>query len=431
MLVTKYKTSLFIAVILSSLVGLAVIQINWLNKAIATNGQIFAQKMDKGAKETGDFYRNTDNLPINVHNLLSQSKVNPDKINSLIMPIIDKALELNNLPLNYEYGIYKHKGNQYNKLVFGTTDLETLESSECNKNEDRTFGWSRLTCNLGYENGNSYHLAIFPSYKSYIINEVKYSLLAFIFFLALILLGFNYLLKIINKQKKVSEIKNDFINNLTHEFKTPIFSMSLVSKALRKSFKDDDKRNSYVDVLDNENSRLKMQVDKILQLSLVDTEIFQLQKKQIDIHEQLTSVIENLKLVLNEKNVDVIFNFNADNAFIWADEIHLKNVWYNIFDNAIKYSGKEPIITIDTINSNNSFLVSIMDNGIGMTSDKQKMIFDKFYRISTGNIYSTKGFGIGLSYAKRIIELHKGFINVTSKTGLGSTFKIELPINEN
>ena len=427
----KHKTSVIATIILASLIGLAIIQIGWLNKSIATNKQIFIQNMDKGANQAGDLYRKTNGLAVNIHNLLTENNINPDNINQLIKPVIDKALEFNNLPLNYEYGIYKHIENQRNKLVFGTIESAVLESSECNKKEDKTFGWTSLTCSLGYGDENSYHLAIFPSYKSYIINEVKYSLLAFVFFLALILLGFYYLLKIINKQKKVSEIKNDFINNLTHEFKTPIFSMSLASKALRKSFKGDDKRNSYIDVLDNENSRLKRQVDKILQLSLVDSKIFQLQKKQIDIHEQLSRVIENLKLVLAEKNGDVHFSFEAKNNIILADDIHLKNVWYNILDNAIKYCKKAPVINIKTVDLKNAIEISISDNGIGMTADKQQVIFDKFYRVSTGNIHSTKGFGIGLSYAKRIIELHEGFITVSSKPDFGTTFKIELPINDN
>ena len=427
----KHKTAIIIAIILTSLIGLAIIQIGWLNKAIATNKQIFIQNMDSGAQQASDLYRNTNNLPENIHDLITETTSNSNEIDGLVKPLLNNALEANNLPLNYTYGIYKHEGNQYNKLVYGTTDLDILESTQCNQTEDRDFAWTNLTCNLDYSTGNSYHLAIFPSYTSYIFNEVKYSLFAFILFLSLILVGFNYLLKTITKQKRISEIKNDFINNLTHEFKTPIFSMSLASKALRKSFNTDDKRNAYIDVLDHENTRLRLHVDKILQLSLVDSDMFQLQKKQINIHKQLEAVSENLQLVLAERNGRIHFNFGATKHQIFVDDIHLRNVWYNILDNAIKYTHENPIIEVETINKADMIEVSISDNGIGMTADKQKAVFDKFYRVSTGDIHSTKGFGIGLSYAKRIIELHGGSITVSSRLNFGTTFKIIIPINDN
>lgn len=427
----KHKIYIAVGVILISLTGLAIIQISWLNKSIVTNKQIYVQNMDRGTQQAGELFRSTAGLASTMHRLINENKSTNSEFNYLIKPFIDSALKQNKIPSNYEYGVYRHKGFEQNELVFGTTDLEILESLDCNKKGDKTFGWTSLTCNLPYEKGNSYHLAIFPSYTSFILNKVKYSLFAFILFLVLISFGFYSLLQIINKQKKISEIKNDFINNLTHEFKTPIFSMSLASKAIRQSLNGDGKLNSYIDVIDNESNCLKRQVDKILQLSLVDSERFQLQKQPIDIQKQLEGVIKNLKLVLDEKSAKVNTVFKAENAVIWADETHLKNVWHNILDNALKYNKVRPIITIKTVRLASSIQVSISDNGIGITLDKQQLIFDKFYRVSTGNIHETKGFGIGLSYVKRIIELHNGHITIISEADIGTTFKIELLLNEN
>ncbi|MEM7087821.1 MAG: HAMP domain-containing sensor histidine kinase [Bacteroidota bacterium] len=422
---------MIVVVMLISLIGLAIMQLGWLNKAIETNRQLFKQKIDLVAQRAGDIYRNDTEIPSLVHTAIVNNS-STEMIDRELNKIIDLSFREFNINLDYDFGIYKHQENNRSRqiLVAGNVDIDKSPSFSCIQNVNEEYGWASLTCNQGYGRDNAYHLAIFPSYNDFIINEVKGTLFTTILFILFILFGFYYMLRIINKQKKISEIKNDFINNLSHEFKTPIFSISLASKALRKSRSTTESENfeSYIDVIDSEGLRLKNQVDKILQLSLLDSEKFYLNKKEVNIHEQLKSISDNFKLILKEKNGRVEFDFKATNSIIQADEVHLKNVWYNLIDNAIKYNDRSPKVVIKTLDSNEDTIeVVFEDNGIGMSAKQCELIFDKFYRIPTGNIHKADGFGVGLSYVKGIIERHKGKIMVSSEKNKGSVFKIILP----
>jgi two-component system phosphate regulon sensor histidine kinase PhoR len=245
----------------------------------------------------------------------------------------------------------------------------------------------------------------------------------------LILLFFGYTISIMMRQKRLSEIKNDFINNMTHELKTPISTIALSSEMILKGdFREDqEKLNRYVGIIHKENKRLEDQVERVLNVAKLDQEKIILKKTSINIHELLEEARENFTLNQVGNGVEIILNLEAENPTITADAVHITNVIYNLLDNAIKYCELDPKINIKTSNSNNGFSIEISDNGIGIKREDVKMIFDKFYRVPTGNLHNVKGFGLGLFYVKLIVDEHLGKIDVKSKPGEGTTFTIWLP----
>jgi two-component system phosphate regulon sensor histidine kinase PhoR len=234
------------------------------------------------------------------------------------------------------------------------------------------------------------------------------------------------------RQKKLSEIKNDFINNMTHEFKTPIATISLAVDAIRneKVQGDREKLKYFGDIIKEENQRMNRQVETILKSALMDRQEVQLNQKPLHVHTIINDVADNFILRLQEKNGTLETNLKATNDLINGDEVHISNLVNNLMDNAVKYSKENvpPKICLSTTSNNKSFFIKIEDNGIGMTKETVKRIFEKFYRAHTGNIHNVKGFGLGLSYVKTVVEAHDGQIKADSTLGKGSCFTIELPL---
>ena len=248
-------------------------------------------------------------------------------------------------------------------------------------------------------------------------------------FLLLIIATFSSAIYIILKQKKVSEIKTDFINNMTHELKTPIATISVALDAINnpKILNDKERIRFYSGIIGNENKRMNAHVENILQMALVDKENFELNEQLLDVHEIILRVVDPVRMQIGSRNGRLNLQLNADNAFVVADEIHLTNVIYNLIDNAIKYSPQGPDITIRTENAKSGVMISFEDKGIGMSTDTQRKIFEKFYREENGNIHNVKGFGLGLAYVKTIVKKHGGHIRVRSELGAGSQFTVYLP----
>ena len=431
MLLNKRTITTVVIITLLSLVGLICIQVYWINKSIRTNSQVFQQKIDMATTITGELFRKDPYAAHEIHLAIISDTPDEEKIQTIVSKFIDSSFIKCNLPLNYTFGIYQHDHNHGNTLVAGNAAETVLHHSQCSERaQERNFGWSTLTCSSGYNYKNNYNLAIFPSFNAYIFDQIKGTLFTSILFILLILSGFLYTIITIRKQKRLSDIKNDFINNLTHEFKTPIFSIGLASSALRKSIQTEkqDKVLSYIDVIDNEGDRLKNQVDKILQLSLLNANKFTVEKKEMNIKETIEKVIDSFDMLLRQKRGEVRYQSQDEDIFVKGDEIHLMNVFYNLIDNAIKYTHNHPLIKITTQTWKEYISISFEDNGIGIKKEQQKMIFDKFHRVTNGNIHNVKGFGIGLSYVKEIVDAHQGNITLESKLGKGSVFTINLPV---
>lgn len=246
--------------------------------------------------------------------------------------------------------------------------------------------------------------------------------------LTLVFLTFVYTVVVVYKQKQLSEAKNDFISNMTHELKTPISTIALASEALSDTniSQTESMRISYLKMIREENKRLGALVENVLQSSVIDKGELTLQLEPVDMQELLESVAENINLQMTNKG-SLSLLFKAENPIVQGDIIHLTNVIYNLLDNALKYTTASPEITIEVKNNTNQLEINIQDNGIGISKEHQHKIFDKLYRIPTGNVHNVKGFGLGLSYVKAIVEHHKGSIHVTSDLRKGSTFTITLP----
>ncbi|MEO5985084.1 MAG: HAMP domain-containing sensor histidine kinase, partial [Ferruginibacter sp.] len=234
------------------------------------------------------------------------------------------------------------------------------------------------------------------------------------------------------KQKKLSEIKSDFINNMTHEFKTPLATISLAVDALKneKVINDREKMNYFSGIIKEENKRMNKQVETILQAALLDKQEVQLNLKAVHAHELIRSALNNIQLQVDEKKGKLDLNTAATNDCILVDEVHFTNVINNLLDNAVKYSKDNLHLKLSTQNIGNHFKIKIEDNGIGMNKETLHRIFEKFYRAHTGNIHNVKGFGLGLSYVKTIIDAHHGKIKPESTLGRGSCFTIDLPIHK-
>ena len=232
------------------------------------------------------------------------------------------------------------------------------------------------------------------------------------------------------KQKKISEIKTDFINNMSHEFKTPIATINLALDAISnpKSLKTPNKLIQYANLIREENNRMLIQVENVLRISQLQKSNETIHKKSIDLHKIILEATNHVQLLLKDKGGILNTNLNASNYFINGNKDHITNIIINLMDNAIKYCDKKPNIKIETYNQKNDLIFTVCDNGIGMTPNVQKKIFDKFYRATSGNIHNIKGHGLGLSYVKKIVDLHKGKIILESKFGVGTNFIITLPL---
>jgi two-component system phosphate regulon sensor histidine kinase PhoR len=231
------------------------------------------------------------------------------------------------------------------------------------------------------------------------------------------------------RQKKLAEIKNDFINNMTHEFKTPISTISLATQLIQEdsSVVDNGTIQRYLGIIKDENVRLGQQVERVLQTAQMEREEIILKKRNVDIHELIQQVIDMNQPMLAAKQGSLTTDLQADPSNIRIDEVHISNVLNNLIDNAVKYSTSEPIIHIETTSDSSGFHLSISDQGIGMQKDVLGQVFEPFYRVPTGNVHNVKGFGLGLSYVKKIVVAHGGNVFVKSQVGKGSTFEITIP----
>ena len=271
----------------------------------------------------------------------------------------------------------------------------------------------------------------FPDMGSYIFSTVRFMIPSVIFILVL-LVTFIFTIYTIFRQKKLTEIKNDFINNMTHELKTPISSISLAAQMLNDEMvtKSPSMMKHLGSVINDESKRLRFLVEKVLQMSMFDKKKAIFKKKELDINELAENAAQSFQLRVEHTGGKIYAEIEAIDSAIYVDEVHFTNAIFNLMDNAVKYSKPDtPLdIYIRTWNDDNHVFLSIRDTGIGMKKESLKKIFEKFYRVHTGNVHDVKGFGLGLAYVKKIVDMHEGKISVDSTFGEGTTFTIQLPV---
>ncbi|MBA3704692.1 MAG: HAMP domain-containing histidine kinase [Bacteroidetes bacterium] len=320
--------------------------------------------------------------------------------------------------------------------VFGVSVSKTppADSSKLSEIEKKLYA-SPYKINLSPDNifiTPKFLSVTFPTQKRYLLRSMWGLLLVSFAFLLAIIFSFYYSISTIFKQKKLSEIKNDFISNMTHEFKTPISTISLACEVLadKSVEKSPERVSNYVKMIGDENKRLSLLVENILQTAILDKGQLKLKTQPLDIHLLMEQTIINIKLQVENKEGEITTELKALNPIINADRVHVTNIFFNLIDNALKYSNEHPQIKISTRNDDEGVFIAVADNGIGISKENQKRIFDTMYRVPTGNIHNVKGFGLGLSYVKAVAEKHGGSIDVLSEIGKGSTFTVYLPFNK-
>jgi two-component system phosphate regulon sensor histidine kinase PhoR len=280
--------------------------------------------------------------------------------------------------------------------------------------------WERESVSLG---------VYFPDENSYINDQSSYWLFSIIIFYIILTLSIATSIYYIIKERKLSILKNNFINNMAHEFKTPMSTISLTSELLFKPeiYESHDKISQYATIIHEENNKLIHNVDRILQIALLEKGKLKLNKENVDVHSVLDSVIKNFSVKLENINGKISTNYSATEYYINVDKLHFYNILSNLIDNSIKYCTTQPEIIISTKNNDKGLIINISDNGIGINNENQKHIFKQFFRVDTGNIQDIRGFGLGLFYVKTMIEEHNGTIRIQSEINKGSNFEIFLP----
>ncbi|MBW6482335.1 MAG: HAMP domain-containing histidine kinase [Vicingaceae bacterium] len=335
----------------------------------------------------------------------------------LLETLLKKHFTNRNLNIDFEYVIYDCFTDS---VVFGNY----ISIEETDKDELQAVSY-----NMEWDKDGHYFGVYFPTKQTYIMNKMGIWIFSSSIIL-IIIMFFSYTINIILKQKRLSEIKNDFINNITHEFKTPISTISLSAEVLLNPdiINQPERLKNYAKIIQDENNRLKNQVDKVLQLATIERDKLKLENEAIDIHQLITESVKSFELLVNQKEGIITTNLNATNFIFYGDKVHISNALYNLIDNAIKYSPEKPEISISTSPYKDGIEISVRDNGIGISDEAHKQIFEKFYREPTGNVHNIKGFGLGLNYVKTIVEAYNGTVRLVSKKGEGSTFIIKLPL---
>jgi two-component system phosphate regulon sensor histidine kinase PhoR len=417
-----------IIVMTIALIGLMGIQIYWIRNASAVKEAVFqrtvtevlsrvvnkVEKLEKRKASEANPYEGM--LNFNRH-LLYERFITEPQLDSLIQ----LELNLRGIDTRFEFGIY----NPERDLFLIEKDPGLRKSLIENGSAARLFISDIFT-------SPEYLLLYFPHEKQFLLTELWGMLLISIILIIVIVYSFTYTITTIFRQKKLSEMKNDFINNMTHEFKTPISTISLACEALsdRDVVRSPEFTGNYINIILEENKRLAGMAEKILQTAVIEKGQLKMKREQIDLHEVITDVIKNIRIQVEIKDGVIRKQCKAANPVLWGDKVHLTNLVYNLLDNANKYSPRKPVITVRTENTSNGILLTIADHGIGISKGEQKKIFDKLYRVPTGNIQEVRGFGLGLSYVKAIVEEHHGRISLESEINKGTTFKVFLPFTE-
>ena len=418
------KTIITIIIITSfSLAGIVITQLFWARNALNLNEDQFNHRVSIALKsivnQLADYKKDTvNNNKLGCKpgcNMMIENAVtiiNPIYLDSIIKEeFINMCIQI-----DYEYGVYQKDDNTF-IIKNDKFKNELIESHH----------YTSLSCLM---TPDRYILSIyFPQEKNWLLGQMLRWILLSALFLIIVVLSFSYVMLSLVRQKKLSEMKTDFVNNLTHEFKTPIATISLASEMLLKPSINElpEKITKYANIIYDENTRLKNQVEQVLQIAVLDKGTFKLRKKEMNVHEIIDLAVDNFEMLIKQREGKIIKNLDATKFIIFADPIHFTNIIHNLIDNANKYSPDSPEILIKTKNESNGILISIEDKGVGISQENQKQVFRKFFRVHTGNIHDVKGFGLGLYYVNTIIEAHNGTIKIFSELKKGTRLEMYFP----
>jgi two-component system, OmpR family, phosphate regulon sensor histidine kinase PhoR len=408
---------ILIVTTLTALAGLLVMQIYWFVHAYKIEEAQFDKSVnlalrnvaDNLLKSQKDFSGRIDPVQHTASNAFVV-KLNRKIEYALLDSLIRSEFKKHGIYTSFELGVYEH---QSNVLLYGNL----YQQGALTEGDATCLHREPVVAKMDFS-------ITFPEKRIDILGSLNIWIITAAIFL-LVLVVFSYMVMDLSRQKKLAEIKTDFINNMTHELQTPIANIGMASEVLRAVTPVDSKKAMrYANIIHEENQRLKFHVEQVLQTAQMERGEVNLNKKEIDINQLINSVISNFELRLQSRQGKVIKHLLASPARLTGDPFHLTNLFYNLLDNADKYSPLNPEITITTRNHEAGIQISIADKGIGIKHDVQKFIFDKFYRAATGNQHDIKGFGLGLTYVQQIVKAHNGIVTVSSEENQGSRFDL-------
>lgn len=403
------------------------------------SGRDSSQLVDPNTKENGSIpYQDDDDDELSkeekIEQLMGMSEYQRDMLRSLISDYtskipIHKRLSKERIDVLMERELKNYNLNTDFELgVFRNSLATKVRSGNFSPDYPATYSVPLFVDAIG--NSNYQLLVNFTGKKKVVLSSVTLMAALSIMFTLIIVIAYSSALSQLIKQRQISQIKTDFINNMTHEFKTPIATINLALDAIKnpKIINDTEKVNRYLQMIRDENKRMNAQVENVLQISKLEKNELDLKKERLQLHDIVEEAITHVELIVEDRKGYIKTHFGALKSSVLANENHFTNVIVNLLDNAIKYSEDEPKIDIYTENVRNNIVMKVRDQGAGMTRSVQKKIFEKFYREHTGDIHNVKGHGLGLAYAKRILDDHHGTITVESEKGKGSIFIIKLPL---
>lgn len=350
-------------------------------------------------------------------------RLTPDTVSLDTLKLhFDVALQKANLPLEFRV---EHQITPPEKFhMFRSRS----DSSNGNDSHPSVYSDTIRLESLRFNQVSRYSASIFPI-QGFILRQIAPQIL-FSFLLTIItFIAFVILYRNLRAQQRLMELKNDFISNVTHELKTPVATVSVALEALKNfnALNDPKLTNEYLDIARNELNRLTLMTDKILKAAVFENKGITIQKEAVNLHKIVTQILDSMRVIFEKRQAVVSFHPEGENFIMEGENAHITNVIYNLLDNALKYSPEKPVITIGLTETSRELILSIKDEGLGVPGEYKKKIFEKFFRVPTGNIHNTKGYGLGLSYVAGVVKAHEGSIEVQSESGKGSTFIIHWP----
>jgi two-component system phosphate regulon sensor histidine kinase PhoR len=405
-----------------AIIGITVVQIYWMKKAWNIREKQFNQTIFIGLKTVAEkmsVYNQTILPNENPVNQLSSNYFVVNVTSVIDANILDDYLKTEfdklNIKTDYEYAIYDCHND---KMVYGNYVQADGKESPV-----------KPTTNMPKYDEYIYYFGInFPSITTYLSSDMAIWMLFSVILLVSVIF-FGYAIFIILQQKRLSELQKDFINNMTHEFKTPISSINISADVISNPeiIKNPERLKNYGLIIKQENNRLNKQVEKVLQIARIEKSGFELKKEMVNLHEIIDNVVSNCNSNNEKGGAQIIAKLADEELTILADRLHITNILHNLLDNAIKYADKQPLITVSTKNADREIVIAVEDNGPGISREYQKKVFQKFFRIPTGNVHNVKGFGLGLYYVRNICRAHNWEISLVSEPGKGSKFFIKIP----
>lgn len=411
------RTHLYIAISSIALVIVLIIQVNWILQSAKIKEELFNEKANIVLSKTADALSSDTTTFKNTKVSVGSKEVR--KIDSLF----NHYMKLYNIHIGYFFEV-KPDSNKASSTNYSNNYIP--EQPGCYK--QCIDGGSGNNGGNGGKNGNGLELKlVFPEKEQFIIEEMSIPFITSVILILVVLVMFWRTMLSLMKKKQLLEHTTDFLNNMTHEFKTPLTNIALAGKMIIKdsNIKKEEKIKHYSAIILEENEKLRLQVEQVLSMTALERDEIPLQKTELALHQLIIDALKCISIQIENKHGDLKLELNAEKCFVLGDKTHLTNAICNLIDNAVKYSKEQPLLFIQTYNSNQTIIVKVSDNGPGIEKEYQKKVFEKFFRVPTGDIHDVKGFGLGLAYVKKIIELHGGTIELSSEKG--TTFTIILP----